>query len=128
MKRLRPVVLGALEERVMQILWDSDPLVVRDVVQKLGSRLAYTTVMTTLDRLHRKGLLARDKDGVAFVYRPALTRDDFHRKQVEATVGQLLAKSADPVLAGFVDAAAAVDEDNLARLEQLIAARRKARR
>jgi predicted transcriptional regulator len=127
-KRSQPVVLGSLEERVMQILWDSEPLAVRDVVQRLGNRLAYTTVMTTLDRLHRKGLLARDKDGNAFVYRPALARDDFHRKQIEATVGELLAKSGDPVLAGFVDAAASLDEKNLARLEQLIAARRKARK
>jgi predicted transcriptional regulator len=127
-KRVRPIVLGELEERVMQILWDADPLAVRDVVQKLGNRLAYTTVMTTLDRLHRKGLLAREKDGVAFVYRPALARDDFHRKQVEATIGQLLSKSGDPVLAGFIDAAASIDEKNLARLEQLIAARRKAKR
>jgi predicted transcriptional regulator len=128
MKRFRPVALGALEERVMQILWASDPLPVRDVVQRLGNRLAYTTVMTTLDRLHRKGLLARDKDGIAFVYRPALSRDDYHRRLVEATVGEMLAKSADPVLAGFVDAAASVDENNLKRLEQLIAARKKARR
>jgi predicted transcriptional regulator len=44
---------------------------------------------------------------VAFRYRAALSRDDFHRRIVEETVSGLLARSADPVLAGFVDAAAA---------------------
>ncbi len=117
--------LGALEEKVMAILWRTDSANVREVVRKLGSRLAYTTVMTTLDRLHRKGLLARAKEGNAFRYRAALSRDQFHRRLVEETVAGLLAKSADPVLAGFVDAAASIDEDNLARLERLIAERRR---
>jgi predicted transcriptional regulator len=125
MKRPTVTTLGSLEERVMEIVWESAPISVRDVARMLGGRLAYTTVMTTLDRLHKKGLLDRDKDGTAFVYRSALDRDEFHRRLVEETVSGLLEKSADPVLAGFVDAAAAVDADNLARLEQLIAARRR---
>lgn len=111
----------------MEILWATSPLHVRDVCRRLGGKLAYTTVMTTLDRLHRKGLLARAKDGNAFVYRPALSRDDYERHVVEATVAPLLARAADPVLAGFVDAAAAVDEDNLRRLEELIARHRRGR-
>jgi predicted transcriptional regulator len=128
MKRPKATSLGSLEERVMAIVWDVGALSVRDVALRLGGKLAYTTVMTTLDRLHRKALLARDKDGNAFVYRPALSRDEFHRHVVEESMGRLLQASGQPVLAAFVDAAASIDEDNLARLEQLIAARRKARR
>lgn len=109
----------------MEVLWRRGRLPVRDVLRHLGGGLAYTTVMTTLDRLYKKRLLARDKDGNAFVYEPALTRDDYHRLAVEHAVSPLLARSGDPVLAGFVDAAAAVDEDNLRRLEQLIAERRR---
>lgn len=112
----------------MAIVWAVDAISVRDVTARLGGRLAYTTVMTTLDRLHRKGFVARAKEGNAFVYRAALSRDDFHRHVVEDAVAGLLQESSDPVLAAFVDAAASVDEDNLARLEQLIAARRKAGR
>jgi predicted transcriptional regulator len=112
----------------MEILWREPAVAVRDVGRGLGGKLAYTTVMTTLDRLFKKGLLARDKQGHAFVYRAAVSRDDHHRRLVEDAVGKLLAKSADPVLAGFVDAAAASDEKNLARLERLIAERRRARR
>lgn len=112
----------------MELLWSSGAVAVRDVVRQLGGKLAYTTVMTTLDRLFKKGLLARAKEGNAFVYEPALSRDEYHRCIVEATVGGLLAKSAAPVLAGFVDAAATSDARNLSRLERLIAERRKGRR
>ena len=70
----------------MDILWELHPLTVRDVKARLGARSAYTTVMTTLDRLYKKGLLARDKDGLAFVYRPALDRAEYQRRVVEAAV------------------------------------------
>lgn len=123
-------VLGALEERVMDVLWKAGPLAVREVSRRLKARpaLAYTTVMTTLDRLYKKGLLAREKAGIAFVYRPAMSRDEYHRRIVAAAVTGLIAQSGAPVLAAFVDAAAQVDEENLARLERLIEERRRAGR
>lgn len=108
------------------MLWASPPLSVREVWQGLKrKRPAYTTVMTTLDRLYRKGLLARSRDGLAYVYRPALTRDEYHRRAVAAAVGGLVAASGEPALSAFVDVAADLDEANLARLERLIAERRK---
>ena len=109
----------------MAVLWDAGAGNVREGARALGGKLAYTTVMTTLDRLHKKGLLARAKQGSAFLYQAALSRDEYHRRLVEETVVGLLERSSDPVLAGFVDAAATVDEENLARLERLIAARRR---
>ena len=125
-------VLGSLEERVMDTLWHSGALAVREVCTRLKVKpaLAYTTVMTTLDRLYKKGLLARHKDGNAFIYEPALTRDEYRRKIVESTVSGLIERPSDvdPVLAAFVDAAAGVDEENLGRLEELIAARRRSGR
>ena len=109
----------------MSILWRGAPMSVRQVAGKLKKKLAHTTVMTTLDRLYKKGLLARDRDGTAFVYRPAMSRDDFHGKLVEETVGSLLEKSAGSVLAAFVDTAADLDDENLELLEALIAQRRR---
>jgi len=125
-KAIRP--LGSLEDLVMQILWRTGPLSVREVNQHLGANaLAHTTVMTTLDRLFKKGLLSRAKDGVAYIYRAALSRDEFQQRLVEATVSGLMSQGGDaePVLAAFVDAAADLDEENLARLEALIAERRR---
>lgn len=109
----------------MSILWQGEPLSVRQVVGKLKKKLAHTTVMTTLDRLYKKGLLARDRDGTAFVYRAAMSRDEFYGKIVEETVGVLLEKSAGSVLAALVDTAADLDDENLERLEALIAERRR---
>jgi predicted transcriptional regulator len=125
-------VLGDLEQRVMELVWAEAPLAVREVQRRVArGKLAYTTVMTTLDRLYKKGLLARDKVGLAFVYRPAIDRDGYQRRVVEAAVAPLLGqgsgRGSGAVLAAFVDVAAGASEDNLNHLEKLIAARRRRR-
>ena len=73
--RVRP--LGDLEAAIMELLWDSGASrLVRDVVADLGPQrpLAYTTVMTVMDNLHRKGWLIRERDGRAWRYAPAVSR------------------------------------------------------
>jgi predicted transcriptional regulator len=121
-------VLGDLEQSVMDVLWEEAPLAVREVQRRIArGKLAYTTVMTTLDRLFKKRLLAREKVGLAFVYRPAIDRGEYQRRIVEAALAPLLEQSSGAVLAAFVDVAADVSEDNLKALEQLIAARRNRR-
>jgi predicted transcriptional regulator len=123
-RRMRP--LGELEERVMELVWgERGPLAVREVNRRLGGTLAHTTVMTTLDRLYKKGLVDRSKEGTAFLYRARLDRDEYHRRVVETAMTGLLSRSTGPALAGFVDAALSVDAGNLARLEELLAARRR---
>ncbi|MGH9394882.1 MAG: BlaI/MecI/CopY family transcriptional regulator [Terriglobales bacterium] len=65
----RPVAhLGPLESGVMEILWERGACNVRAVAAALPRPLAYTTVMTTLDRLYKKGLLVRRKQNRAFIY------------------------------------------------------------
>jgi predicted transcriptional regulator len=71
----------------MEVLWARGESAVRDVVSSLEGLLAYTTVMTTLDRLFKKGLLLRRKSGRAFLYAPRLTPGDWDRKRA----GELLA-------------------------------------
>jgi predicted transcriptional regulator len=71
--------LGDLERAVMEVLWQgSPPMVVRDVVRALAERdLAYTTVMTVLDRLAKKGFVQRQRDGRAWSYEPSATRESY---------------------------------------------------
>ncbi len=72
--------LGDLEAVIMQQLWDRDePVTVRDVLERLDRQppLAYTTVLTVMDNLHRKGLLSRSRDGRAFRYWPTKPRAEF---------------------------------------------------
>ena len=111
----------------MECLWADPevPLTVREAARRTGRKLAYTTIMTTLDRLFKKGLLDRHKDGNAFLYRARFDRDEYHRRVVKQAVTGLLSRSAESVLSGFLDAAESVDARHLARLEKLIAERRR---
>ncbi len=119
-------VLGALEERLMDLLWAHGAMTVREACgRRAFAGLAYTTVMTTLDRLHKKGFLTRQKEGHAFLYRPALTRAELDCLVVEQAVADLISRSPQPVLAALVDVAASIDAENLARLERLVAARKR---
>ncbi|MEN3268965.1 BlaI/MecI/CopY family transcriptional regulator [Pseudonocardia sp.] len=77
-RRSRP--FGDLEATVMDRLWSAKrPLLVRDVVDLLSPQraLAYTTVMTVLDNLHRKGWVRRSRDGRAWRYEPVLSRQSY---------------------------------------------------
>lgn len=71
--------LGELERAVMEVLWDrGSPAAVRDVGEALSEReLAYTTVMTVLDRLAKKGFVNRQRDGRAWRYEPANSREGY---------------------------------------------------
>lgn len=120
-----PPPLGPLEQRLLSLLWGQAPKSVRDVADALDEPLAYTTVMTTLDRLYRKGLLLRHKEGQAFMYTPALTQEDLDRQTLSAMVESLLSRTGTPMLAAIVDTAARLDEHHLAELERLIAERKK---
>ena len=70
--------LGPLEERLLEALWDRGHATVRDLVDPAGPchDLAYTTVMTVMNILHRKGVLHRDKRGRAWQYWPVEARED----------------------------------------------------
>jgi predicted transcriptional regulator len=102
--------LGDLEGTVMEVLWHTDHAVrVRDVLEQLdpGRPLAYTTVMTVLDNLHRKGWVRRNMHGRAYRYQPALSRED-------ATVRALrdvLNASGDPEAALLLFARTASDQE-----------------
>lgn len=75
--------LGELEFKIMRILWDADrALDVRAVVAALGEERAYTTVMTTLSRLHKKGYLKQHKDGRAFFYRADVPQETVLQKML----------------------------------------------
>jgi predicted transcriptional regulator len=70
--------LGDLERAIMEVLWQTDSaLTVRQVSNGLSQSLAHTTVMTVLDRLAKKGFARRERDGRAWRYRPAATREAY---------------------------------------------------
>ena len=120
--------LGNLEIRVMEILWVRGESSVRDVFQKIGRPLAYTTVMTTLERLFKKGLLLREKSGRAFLYSPAFSREDWERRRAGDLVAAFLGgpqPSRELLVSSLLDAVGQHDEALLSELEKKIRRRRK---
>jgi predicted transcriptional regulator len=87
--------LGPLEQRLLDALWERGHATVRDLLKREGAcrDLAYTTVMTTLDRLFKKNLLSREVEGRAFRYAARFTREELHREIAGEAVRQLLEAS-----------------------------------
>jgi len=112
----------------MEILWAGGDRCVRDVVDKLERRLAYTTVMTTLDRLYKKGLLRRRKSERAFFYSPSLSRREWEEKRAGDFVAGVLAdspRSGELLISCLVDAVGSHDAALLDELERKIRTKRK---
>jgi predicted transcriptional regulator len=130
-RRPREVVapaLGALEREVLECLWRGGEASVRDVHAAFGETTAYTTLMTTLDRLFRKGLLTRRKEGRAFRYAPRVTREELERGIREDLLEGLLGQNAEgvePVLSYIVERVGERDRELLERLDQLVKEKRK---
>jgi predicted transcriptional regulator len=126
-----PYVLGPLELSVMEIIWSKPRSSVRDVATRLDRPLAYTTIMTTLDRLYKKGMLTRSKSERAFFYSASLMRDDWERRHAGDLVTGLLANprhSSELLISCLVDAVGEHDARLLDELERKIKLKRKENR
>ena len=120
-------LLGPLETQVLELLWRQDLAVtVRDVSRAFPT-LAYTTLMTTLDRLYRKGVLVRRRCGRAFEYQPRYSQDALLGEQVSLQVADLLAAcgARTAILSGLVNAVGRRDAALLDELEALVQTERR---
>ncbi len=75
---------------MLDALWARGSATVRELVEDAYRDLAYTTVMTTLDRLFKKGLLTRAEEGRAFRYSPLMSREELHREAAGDAFRRLL--------------------------------------
>jgi predicted transcriptional regulator len=121
-------VLGKLERQVMDETWKRGEVSVRDVFLAFDQRMAYTTIMTTLDRLYKKGLLDRRKVGRAFVYTPRFSPLQFTQGVASDVINGLLGRETgevQPVLACIVDAVSEHDRSLLDELDRLVKEKRR---
>ena len=117
---------GDLERAVLDVLWDAEPgvwLTVREVHAVLtpSRDVAYTTVMTVMDRLSRKGQVIQRKDGRAYLYRPRASRGEMLAELLNQTLDDFSTHDRQSALVAFVGDASVADvaalRDALARLE-----------
>lgn len=122
--------LGSLESQLMERIWARGEISVRDLHAELVPRLAYTTIMTTLDRLFKKGLLSRRKMGKAYYYVAKLNEEEYKERLTQHLFGMVLndGKNNNVVLSGFVDAVSEKDRQMLEELDQLVKAKKRALR
>ena len=109
---LAKVRLGPLERRILDEFWSHDSLTVRELLEDGKIQLAYTTVMTTLDRLFKKGLLERIEEGRAFRYSATCAPEEVQRLVAVSGVRRWIESNrpSSLPLSYFVDAVGTHDE------------------
>lgn len=121
-------VLGDLESEVMETVWKSGDVTVREVHEMVGGRkdLAYTTVMTVMSRLAEKGLLRRRKGKQnAMVYSAAMGRDEFLRDASTSILKGLMGDFGAPAMSQLVEMIGNDSDERIEELSKLIEERRR---
>ena len=122
-----PGQLGPLEQRLLETLWSRGTATVRELLEAGVDNLAYTTVMTTLDRLYKKNLLTREAEGRAFRYTPRVSREQLHREVAGEAFRQLLdsSSSTELPLSYLVEILSERDAQLLEDLRQVVENKRR---
>ncbi len=115
-------VLGPLETEIMRLLWQEKRSTVKKIHRKLALQreIAYTTVMTTMSRLAEKGVLNRHREGLAYVYVPSITEDEFVAMVVRQVLDGLLDDYSDMAIDYMIDYLVKHNPTELRRLQKAI--------
>jgi len=119
MARTRNPQLTPLELEIMHVLWNEGPSNVQTVQQHLERELAYTTVQTMLNILHRKGKVKRTLKERAYFYQPVVSRSHVVGNHVSDLVERLFGGSAESLVISLVETKHLTPK-KLARLQKLL--------
>lgn len=121
MARPKSPILTESELRLMNVIWDHGPATVKDVVDALADEyeLAYTTVMTTLQTLVKKGFLRHEKQGRAYVYHPLVSQQETQRGAVDYIMSRFFNNSPELLMLNLLEHDD-VDLKDLEALKRLI--------
>jgi len=122
--------LGELELLLMEALWRTPGSDARSLLDDLpaANRPGLATVQTTLERLHRKALVSRERRVRSYHYSAQIARAELMARLIGGVIRELHTGSLDPVLSSFVDFADRISPGSLQRLEQLVQQRKQARK
>jgi len=120
-------ILGPLEADIIEAIWASKktPVTVREIYETLKqqTKIAYTTVMSTMNRLYEKGLLDRriekGKGGLYYVYWPKLGKQNFKKSAVRQVISSLVKNFGEIVTSCLIEEAASNEDEMKALREQL---------
>ena len=127
MTEKKPRPLTPLELQIMNILWDRGPSNVQEVQAALAAPLAYTTVQTMLNVLHRKGRVRRALHGRAYEYEATLSREKATGNAVRDVIDRVFDGSVEALLMTLVRIGQ-LDAKKLAKLTELVEASKKGER
>lgn len=119
--------LGELELQLLNALWEQPEQSAKDLHTRLDGRSGLNTVQSALERLYKKSLLQRQKQGHAYAYSARVARSELTSSLIGAVIDRLQLGNLEPVLSSFVDFAEGVDDTTLNRLEKLIQERKQQR-
>jgi predicted transcriptional regulator len=118
-----PPPLGELEADVMDLLWRQGEATVRAVLEALNATTekprAYTTVMTVMGNLDRKGMLTRRRDGRTDVYTPVMSRQEYFDTRARAEAGALVGRYGDAAYMAFAREMGRLDPEHRRQLRRL---------
>jgi predicted transcriptional regulator len=125
----RSIPGGKLEYAVLAAVWDLGAASAREVYDRVGAPLGlvYTTTARVLDRLHAKGLVARERPGKVFIYRARVARREIDHARMSRALSGFFSQEARPALASLVDAIESIDPNLIDELARAVEARRRAR-
>lgn len=120
-------VLGTLERSILKALWEKTGLTGREVYDRVRSRkkTAYTTVLTVLNRMVEKGSLRRAREDGLYVYRAAITREEFERRVASAVIKGIYDIAPSQTVSTFVDILSRLDEREVENILKAIEKRKK---
>lgn len=121
------LTLGDLEFKVYNVVCKKGKATVREIVEAMEDNLAYTTIMTTCDRLAKKGVFNRTKCGKSYVYETSASKEDLDVQTTCRVLGSVIDSLTEPVVANFIDMLKESDSKKLDMLERMIKERKNAK-
>ena len=114
-------ILGRMEMRIMGILWDAGSATCREVFTRLGGdkEYAYTTVLSMMKHLEKKGVVQHTEDGRAFVYSPTVEREHVEERMLSDFVDSVFFGSASSLVNSLLNTAG-LDDRDLEEIEEAI--------
>jgi len=119
-KKNKPSPFGELEEKVMNVLWKKGNATVSEVKKALKDKFAHTTIMTILDRLYKKGILNREKEGKGYRYYPLMSKEEFEKMVAKKVVKEMTKENPTVAIAAFEGIVENLSKDEIEKLKKMI--------